>query len=114
MLIPENLVVYLITSPFSKRDYDRFGIQRWLDRGWEVKVFDFTKFLKPEFWNFVDGTTLSIGFKGLNIFEDEYSALSSIRQLKAGAVGVDMISSSRAEQKIRHTFHKKSLIQAHG
>ena len=90
-MIYHRQVVYLITSPLSKRDYDRFGIQRWLDRGWEVKVFDFTKFLKPEFWDYVDGTALSIGFKGLNIFEDEYSALSSIRQLKAGVVFIDII-----------------------
>ena len=93
-MISENLVVYLITSPLSKRDYDRFGIQLWLDRGWEVKVFDFTKFLKPEFWSYVNGTTLSIDFEGLNIFEDENSALSSIGQLKAGAVFIDLISSS--------------------
>jgi hypothetical protein len=108
VVISQKLVVYLITSPLSKRDYDRFGIQCWLDRGWEVKVFDFTKFLKPEFWNFVDGTTLSIGFKGLNIFEDEYSALSSVRQLKAETVFIDIISSSsRAEQKTRQAAKKK-------
>ena len=110
MVISQKLVVYLITSPLSLRDYNRFGIQRWLDRGWEVKVFDFTKFLKPEFWDYVDGTTLSIGFKGLNIFEDENSALSSIRQLKAGAVFIDLISSSRAEQKTRQAVHKKGII----
>jgi hypothetical protein len=109
VLISHKLVVYLITSPLSNRDYDRFGIQRWLDRGWEVKVFDFTKFLKPEFWDYVDGTTLSIGFKGLNIFEDEISALSSIRQLKAGAVFIDFISTSRSEQNIRTAAKKKGV-----
>jgi hypothetical protein len=111
VVISQKLVVYLIISPLSLRDYNRFGIQRWLDRGWEVKVFDFTKFLKPEFWDYVDGTTLSIGFKGLNIFEDEYSALSSIRQLKAGAVFIDIISSSsRAEQKTRQAAKKKGML----
>ena len=110
-MISQKLVVYLITSPLSKRDYDRFGIQRWLDRGWEVKVYDFTKFLKPKFWDYVDGTTLSIGFKGLNICEDEYSALSSVRQLKAETVFIDIISSSsRAEQKTRQAAKKKGII----
>jgi hypothetical protein len=110
VLISHKLVVYLIISPLSNRDYDRFGIQRWLDRGWEVKVFDFTKFLKPEFWDYVDGTTLSIGFKGLNIFEDENSALSSIRQLKSGTVFIDIIHISRSEQNIRTTAKKKGII----
>jgi hypothetical protein len=109
VLISHKLVVYLITSPLSKRDYDRFGIQRWLDRGWEVKVFDFTKFLKPKFWDYVDGTTLSIGFKGLNIFEDVQSAIEAVDNLSEGAVFIDSISSSRAEQKTRQAAKKKGV-----
>ena len=108
-MISEKLVVYLITSPLSKRDYDRFGIKCWLDRGWEVKVFDFTKFLKPEFWDYIDGTNLSIVFKGLNIFDDEISALSSIQQLKAGTVFIDLILWSSTENKIRTTAKKKGV-----
>ena len=57
-----RVVIYLITSPLSKRNYNRFGIQRWLDRGWEVKVFDFTKFLKSEIYtnpsSCINNTTL--------------------------------------------------------
>jgi hypothetical protein len=109
-VINKKLVVYLIISPLSKRDYDRFGIQRWLDRGWEAKVFDYTKFIKPKLWDYVDGTGLSIDFEGLNIFEDEKSALSSIRQLKTGVVFIDLISSSRAEQKTRRVAHKKGVM----
>ena len=110
MVISQKLVVYLITSPLSKRDYDRFGIQRWLDRGWEVKVFDFTKFLKPEFWDYVDGTTRRLGFKGLNIFEDLQSAIEAVDNLSEGAVFIDIISSSRAEQKTRQAAKKKGII----
>ena len=109
-MISQKLVVYLITSPLSLRDYNRFGIQRWLDRGWEVKVFDFTKFLKPEFWDYVDGTTKSLGFKGLNIFEDVQSAIEAVDNLSEGAVFIDIISSSRAEQKTRQAAKKKGVI----
>ena len=80
MIKKQKHVVYLVTSPLSKRDYNRFGIQHWLDRGWEVKVLDFTKFLKPKFWDYVDGTTLSIVFKGLTIFEEEYSFHSPLSE----------------------------------
>jgi hypothetical protein len=104
-----RVVIYLITSPLSKRNYNRFGIQRWLDRGWEVKVFDFTKFLKPEFWDYVDGHKLSCEFEGLEIIEDKKSALSSICQLKAGVVFIDLIGSSRFELKIRHATKKKGV-----
>lgn len=109
MLISQKLVVYLITSPLSKRDYDRFGIQRWLDRGWEVKVFDFTKFLKPEFWSYVNGDKLNVDFNSLKIFEDEKSALASIEALEDGTVFIDLISSSGAERKIRQTVQRKGV-----
>jgi hypothetical protein len=94
-------VVYLVTSPLSKRDFDRFGIQNWINRGWRVQVFDFTKFLKPEFWDYVDGQKMSFEFAGLKIFEDEKSALDSLAVLEKGSVFIDVLSSSRAEQKIR-------------
>jgi len=108
---PLRQVVYLITSPLSKRDYDRFGIQRWLDRGWEVKVFDFTKCLKPEFWSYVNGDKLSFDFDGLKIIEDENSALTSVAALEDGTIFIDRISSSsRVEHKIRLAAKKKGMI----
>ena len=41
------LVVYLVSSPLSDRDFNRFGIGRWIERGFNVKVLDFTMLLKP-------------------------------------------------------------------
>jgi len=110
MVMHQKQVVYLITSPLSKRDYDRFGIQRWLDRRWNVKVFDFTKFLKPEFWDHVDGKKLSIAFEGLTIFDDLDSALSSIENLEDGAVFIDLLhTSSGTPQQMRHAAKKKGV-----
>ena len=42
-----NKVVYLIEQPLSIWNYNRFGIQNWLDRGWNVEVWDLTQFLNP-------------------------------------------------------------------
>lgn len=33
-------IVYLIDQPLDQRNYDRFGIQSWIDRGWNVEVWD--------------------------------------------------------------------------
>jgi len=106
-----RVVIYLITSPLSTRDYERFGIQRWLDRGWYVKVFDYTKFLAPQFWDYVDGDKLSCEFEGLEFFEDEKSALSSIHNLKSGVVFIDFISSifEQKSRKIRCATKKKGV-----
>ena len=110
VVIPQRQVVYLINFPLSKRNYDRFGIQRWLDRGWKVKVFDFTKILKPEYWVYVGGEQLSYGYHGLKIVEDEISALTLLDSLKEGTIFIDNLFWSRAEQKIRQTETLKTMI----
>ena len=43
-------IVYLITQPLDERNYDRFGIQAWIDRGWEVEVWDLTPLVYPRTW----------------------------------------------------------------
>ncbi len=45
-----STVVYLIDQPLSQRNYDRFGIQTWLDRHWSVKVWDLTPLTQPRAW----------------------------------------------------------------
>ncbi len=106
-MIYHRQVVYLITSPLLKRDYDRFGIQRWHDRGWKVKVFDFTKFLKPEFWVCVGGEQLCYDYYGLKIVEDERSALTLLDSLDEGMIFIDYLFWSSAEQKIRKVARQK-------
>ena len=43
-------IVYLLEQPFDERNYDRFGIITWIDRGWEVEVWDMTPLLHPIVW----------------------------------------------------------------
>jgi hypothetical protein len=45
---PINKVVYFVESYFNSRDYDRFGIQTFIDNGFEVEVWDFTPFLAAD------------------------------------------------------------------
>ena len=93
MDIFKRQVVYIISSPLSKREFDRYGIQRWQDRGWEVKVFDFTKFLHPEFWDHLDGLKRSVEFDGLKIVDDEKSALASFESFENGGLFIININS---------------------
>jgi hypothetical protein len=44
-------IVYLTDQPFDERNYQRFGIQAWLDRNWSVEVWDLTPWAHPHFWN---------------------------------------------------------------
>jgi hypothetical protein len=43
-------IVYLTDQPFDERNYDRFGIQAWIDRNWSVEVWDLTPWAHPRMW----------------------------------------------------------------
>ena len=43
-------IVYLIEQPLDERNFDRFGIQRWIDRAWTVEIWDFTPLAHPAVW----------------------------------------------------------------
>jgi hypothetical protein len=45
-------VVYLIDQPLDERNYHRFGIRKWLDRGWQVEVWDLTPWVFPQAWQY--------------------------------------------------------------
>ena len=103
-------VVYLINSPLSSRDFDRFGIQKWISRGWNVKVFDITKFIKPEFWMYVNGIQLSVDFDGLTIFDNIDEVLSILKSLENRVVFIDMIDFSNIEHKIRVSAFRRGVL----
>ena len=43
-------VVYLTDQPFDERNFERFGIQSWVDRQWQVEVWDLTPWAHPRVW----------------------------------------------------------------
>jgi hypothetical protein len=48
-------IIYLIDQPLDDRNFERFGIQAWIARGWAVEVWDLTALACPRAWeNFVE------------------------------------------------------------
>jgi hypothetical protein len=45
-----HTIVYLIEQPLDDRNYRRFGVQTWIDRGWNVEVWDLTPWAYPHGW----------------------------------------------------------------
>lgn len=43
-------IIYLISQPFDEWNFDRLGVQAWIDRGWDVEVWDLTPMLHPRIW----------------------------------------------------------------
>lgn len=100
-LYNQKQVIYLISSPLGKRDFERYGIKKWINHGWKVKVFDFTKFLYPDFWKYIDGDKFSVNFEGLKIFQNFNQVLLILNNLKNRVVFIDHIGFSSIEQRIR-------------
>jgi len=43
-------IIYLTEQPLDERNYDRFGIQTWIDREWDVEIWDLTPLAHPRIW----------------------------------------------------------------
>jgi len=78
-------VIYLVSQPIDEWNFERFGIQSWIDRGWNVEIWDFTPRLHPRAWTYFFET----GHK-LKEFEG-YFPITSIRQLNARYVALGKI-----------------------
>jgi hypothetical protein len=44
-------VIFLLESPFSKRDFERYGIEILKTHGFLIEIWDLSPFLNPEFYN---------------------------------------------------------------
>ncbi|MDC0992863.1 hypothetical protein OAS14_00695 [Alphaproteobacteria bacterium] len=103
-------VIYLISSPLSERDFTRFGVQTWIARGWSVKVFDLSKYLVPNFFEYVDGHHSSVRFNGLKILDNKKSILSSLEALSNGNIFIDLLSDrTNFEYKLRKIAKRKGI-----
>lgn len=79
-------IVYLTGQPLDEWNYDRFGIQAWIDRGWGVEVWDLTPLAYPRVWqNYIESGRKFKDFEGYfpitskSQLERRYSRLEKIR-----------------------------------
>ncbi len=42
-------IIFLIASKFTKRDYDRFGLENFLNRGYKVEIWDFMPWVNRKY-----------------------------------------------------------------
>jgi len=109
-LYNQKQVIYLISSPLSERDFNRFGIKNWINKSWKVNVFDFTFFLFPKFWKFINGDKLSCNFEGLKIFHNVHEAVDVLRSLENKVVFIDFLGFSAAEMQIRKAAKRTGVL----
>jgi len=77
-------IIYFIESPFNQRDYERFGVEIFIQDGFDVFVWDFTPFLHPEVYRKVKVPD-PIAYKKYRQFLTKKEALSAIRKESNGS-----------------------------
>ena len=102
--------IFLIKSPLSSRDYERFGIDEWLMRGWNVIVFDFTKILDKKRWDYVRGDQLSIDYRDLIFISSKNDAINRIESIIGYNIFIDLIGDSYFEIKCRNLAKKRGRL----
>jgi hypothetical protein len=105
-------VIYLIEQPLDERNYDRFGIQTWIDRGWRVEVWDLTPLSHPRVWREHRGQQPTVPSR---IFAS-YFPLTSEQELRrrknsGGRFGyyVDFCGDSRQSARVRAALAQRGL-----
>lgn len=78
-----NKIVYLMDQPLDARNHERFGIQTWIDRGWNIEVWDLTPLLYPQVWQ--DFIKLGRSVKSF----DGYFAITSSIELKRRYINLE-------------------------
>lgn len=83
-------IIYFIESPFNQRDYKRFGVETFSRDGFEVYVWDFTPFLRPQ----VDSSVIPpdpIKYKNLIRFDCKRDVIAAINKEGSDCFVVSLI-----------------------
>jgi hypothetical protein len=83
-------IVFIIESPFNQRDYERFGLETFIQDGFEVYVWDFTPFLHPEVHRKVKVSD-PISYEKYCLFLTKMEAISAILKESHGLFVVSLI-----------------------
>jgi hypothetical protein len=72
-------IIYFISSPFTKRGYKRYGIEKMTENGFDVYVYDFSPIINPRL--FEVGFNDTIAYEKHLIFYEKNAAISAIKKL---------------------------------
>lgn len=83
-------VIFLVENRFSRRDYQRFGVEFLLKNGFDVEVWELTPLVHPEFFRDSSCSDL-FNFDGFKVFNDRQEAYSKFLNLSQGDFVVTFI-----------------------
>jgi hypothetical protein len=107
-------VIYVIEQPLSKWNYDRFGIQVWIDNGWNVKVWDLTQLLNPNIWdNFIQSGSVLYEFNGYYQIRDKTDLERRYNTLQGGEYYISAFGEDRPHFRIMMQLSRLGALRIH-
>lgn len=101
-------IIFIVESIFNKRDYNRFGIDLFLNKGFEVVVWDFSPVLRNKYFlNYLPPDP--INFKNYSLIESKSDAIKIIDQLSIVDIVVCMLRINEKNIFIFNLFSKKNI-----
>lgn len=73
-------IIYFFLTTFNRRDYERFGVEVFLENGYRVEIWDFTPFLNSNYFNNVD-VDEATGVADIKRFASKQEAMKAIANL---------------------------------
>ncbi len=101
-------ILILTESPFSKRDYDRFGVEL-LSQHFRVSILDCTPWLKPDVWN--KFSAIAYRCPGYASITDMASLVSHISS-QARTVAIDYLGGCTRSKRIWTELKNRNIPRA--
>ena len=83
-------IIFFSQDRFSAKNYQRFGIQQLIERGFKVEFWECTPFMFPDFFKEYVPKDIP-DFKGFKLFYSEKNLLDSINRLTIQDVIINML-----------------------
>lgn len=105
-------IVYLIEQPLSFWNYNRFGIQIWQDRGWNVEVWDLTQLLNNHvFEDFINSGKEIQTFSGYFPIATEQQLANKYQSIRNGTYYLDATGNDRPHARIKKRLAVLGVIR---
>lgn len=101
-------ILILTESPFSNRDFDRFGVAL-LSRSFRVSILDCTPWLKPDFW--AKYSEIACRCPGYAPVADLDSLVGHI-DIQAKAVAIDELGGCNKSKRVRMELKNRNIPRA--
>jgi len=76
-----NKVIYIVESRFTERDFSRFGVQHFINKGVDVFVWDIMAIMNSKAAQAID-KSIACGYRNIEYFENQKALTKSIMQLE--------------------------------